>query len=325
MLKFLVTGGAGFIGSNLVEALLNQNYEVTVLDNLSTGKISNIQSFLNDIRFIKGDIQNLETCYQAVKGMDYVLHQAALGSVPLSIMDPIQTHLTNVTGTLNMLVAAKDQGVRKVVLAASCAAYGNSKQLPLLESTPTSPLSPYAVSKLVTESYASVFSSVYGLQTISLRYFNVFGPKQDPLSQYAAVIPRLISKLISNETIEIYGDGEQTRDFTYIDNVIQANLNACFADPESSGKVYNIACGEQISLNQLFEKLCSIMDIKSQPKYKPARIGDVRHSHADISLAGSYLNYQPCTNFEQGLEKVVKWYLEQSSNPISGYQAQIQL
>ncbi|TCZ77526.1 SDR family oxidoreductase [Paenibacillus albiflavus] len=325
MLKFLVTGGAGFIGSNLVEALLNQNYEVTVLDNLSTGKISNIQSFLNDIRFIKGDIQNLETCYQAVKGMDYVLHQAAIGSVPLSIKDPIQTHLTNVTGTLNMLVAAKDQGIRKVVLAASCAAYGNSKQLPLVESMPSSPLSPYAASKLVTESYASVFSSVYGLPTISLRYFNVFGPKQDPLSQYAAVIPRFISKLISNETIEIYGDGEQTRDFTYIDNVIQANLNACFADPISSGKVYNIACGEQISLNQLFEKLCGSMDIHSQPKYKAAQIGDVRHSLADISLAQAYLNYQPCTNFEQGLKKVVKWYLEQSGTSTSGYQAHIQI
>lgn len=317
MSKFLVTGGAGFIGSNLVEALLMNQHEVTILDNLSTGKISNIQPYIKDIHFIKGDIQNPETCFRAVRGIDYVLHQAAIGSVPQSIKDPIHTHQNNVNGTLNILVAARDEGVKKVVLAASCAAYGNTEQMPLKESELPLLVSPYAASKLAMESYASVFHSVYGLQTICLRYFNVFGPKQDPNSQYAAVIPKFISKLLNHESPEIYGDGEQTRDFTYIDNVVQANLKACYAGAESSGKVFNIACSEQVSLNQLFNKLCRLLGENVNPIYIEAKNGDIRHSLADIQLAQTYLDYQPQINFEQGLKKVLEWYLYLNKTQVS--------
>lgn len=311
MSKFLVTGGAGFIGSHLVEALLKNDHEVIVLDNLSTGKLENIQGFLKDIRFIKGDILNPETCLQAASGVDYILHQAAMGSVPHSIHDPLKTHITNADGTLNVLIAARERGVGRVVLASTCAAYGNYEVLPLSESFIPCPLSPYAVSKLAAEAYASVFYSVYGLETISLRYFNVFGPKQDPLSQYAAVIPNFIRKMLNFESPEIYGDGEQTRDFTYISNVVQANLKACYAGIESCGKIFNIACQEQISLNRVFHKLNELIGRQSKPVYQETRTGDVRHSLADISLAKTYLGYIPEVDFERGLEKTLEWQYQQ--------------
>lgn len=311
MSKFLVTGGAGFIGSHLVEALLKNEHEVIVLDNLSTGKLENIQGFLKDIRFIKGDILNPDTCLHAASGVDYILHQAAMGSVPHSIQDPLKTHITNVNGTLNVLMAARERGVGRVVLASTCAAYGNHEVLPLSESSIPCPLSPYAVSKLAAESYASVFHSVYGLETISLRYFNVFGPKQDPLSQYAAVIPNFIMKMLNFESPEIYGDGEQTRDFTYISNVVQANMKACYAGTESCGKIFNIACQEQISLNRVFQKLNQLIGRQFKPVYRETRTGDVRHSLADISLAKNCLGYCPEVDFERGLEKTLEWQYQQ--------------
>ncbi|MCR8641075.1 SDR family oxidoreductase [Paenibacillus sp. N1-5-1-14] len=323
MSKFLVTGGAGFIGSNLVEALLMKNHEVTVLDNLSTGKLSNIHPFLSDIRFIKGDIQNLATCKRAVRGVDYILHQAAMGSVQQSMIDPVQTHQNNVNGTVNLLTAARDANVEKVVLATSCAAYGNSDQLPLTEDVPASPVSPYATSKLVTELYASIFHRAYDLQAVCLRYFNVFGPKQDPLSQYAAVIPKFMLQLLQNESPEIHGDGEQTRDFTYIDNVIQANLRACDASVHASGKVFNIACQQQVSLNQLYDLLCTKLGKSIMPTYIEARSGDVKHSLADISQARMYLNYEPEVDFAQGMEKALDWYIQSSEWPAAATESRI--
>ncbi|MGZ9583862.1 SDR family oxidoreductase [Paenibacillus marinisediminis] len=308
MSNYVVTGGAGFIGSNLVEALLLLGHDVKVLDNFSTGKRENLAHLLEHIELIEGDIRDLDTCVEAVKGADYVLHQAALGSVPRSIEDPIATHQHNVDGTLNMLVAAKDAGVQKVVMASSSSAYGNAMTTAKSESLPPAPLSPYAVSKVATEYYAAVFHSVYGLETICLRYFNVFGARQDPYSQYAAVIPRFVKAMLENRSPDIYGNGMQSRDFTYIDNVVQANLLACHADSEASGKVFNIACGEQISINELYRQLSKLLGSSLQPQYRDARQGDVQHSLADIQLAKQCLGYEPQVTFSEGLQRAVTWY-----------------
>lgn len=322
MSRYVVTGGAGFIGSTLVEALLRQGQEVTVLDNFSTGKRENLEPFMHRIKLIEGDIRDLETCREAASGADYILHQAALGSVPRSVEDPLTTHLNNVNGTLNMLIAARDAGVKKIVLASSSSAYGDAKEAVKKETLPPAPLSPYAVSKLAAEQYAAVFYGVYGLPAVCLRYFNVFGPKQDPLSQYAAVIPRFVTKLLRREKPEIYGDGEQSRDFTYIDNVVAANLLACAAGTEANGKVFNIACGEQISLRRLYRACCDMIGTDIEPAYLEARKGDVKHSLADVSEAKRLLGYEPKVGFEEGLRQTIGWYARRHREDGAAFQAE---
>ncbi|WP_256758989.1 SDR family oxidoreductase [Cohnella sp. WQ 127256] len=311
MAKCLVTGGAGFIGSNLVEALLAANHEVRVLDNFSTGKRENLQEFGNRIELFEGDIRDLELCQMAATNMDYIFHQAAIGSVPRSVSSPLHSHENNVNGTLNILIAARDNHVKRIILASSSSAYGDSEVMPKVETMNVLPLSPYAVTKLVTEFYASVFHKVYGLETISLRYFNVFGPKQDPDSPYAAVIPKFIKSLLNNEGPVIHGDGEQSRDFTYIDNVVQANLRASEAPSDACGKVYNVACGDRISINELYDKLCLMLEKSVKPNYVEKRTGDVQNSLADIGLATTNLGYYPDVTVAQGLESSIKWYTQQ--------------
>lgn len=307
----LITGGAGFIGSNLVEVLLKQNNKVVCLDNLSTGKKANIEEFMNhpDFTFIEGDICNLEDCRKAVSGAEIVLHQAALGSVPRSIKDPIATNKANIDGFLNMLVAAKDAGVRRFVYAASSSTYGDHPGLPKVEDKIGKPLSPYAVTKYVNELYAEVFYKTYGLETIGLRYFNVFGPKQDPDGAYAAVIPKFIKLLKEGKSPTINGDGLTSRDFTYIDNVLQINqLAATTENPEALNQVYNVACGENTSLNDMVEIMKEILsendpDIKNiEVLYGPERAGDVRHSLADISKAQELLGYEVEFKFKEALQ-----------------------
>jgi len=308
----LVTGGAGFIGSNLIEVLLEKKNKVVCLDNLSTGHYQNIEAFLKnpDFTFIEGDICNLEDCQQAVGGVEIVLHQAALGSVPRSIKDPIATNKANIDGFLNMLVASKDAGVKRFVYAASSSTYGDHPGLPKVEDKIGKPLSPYAVTKYVNELYAEVFAKTYGLETIGLRYFNVFGPKQDPDGAYAAVIPKFIKLLKEGKSPTINGDGLTSRDFTYIDNVIQINqLAATTENPEAINQVYNVACGENTSLNEMVEIMKEIIG-KTNPKvkeigvlYGPERPGDVKHSLADISKAKELLGYEVEVGFREGMER----------------------
>lgn len=307
METFLVTGGAGFIGSNIVEYLVNKGKRVRVIDNLSTGKLENIKPFLNEIEFINGDIRDLETVNKAAEGIEVVLHQAALPSVPRSVADPLSSNEVNVTGTLNVLLAARDHGVKRVVAASSSSVYGNSKVLPKIETMPVEPMSPYAVSKLATEKYCDAFTQVYGLPTISLRYFNVFGARQDPTSQYSAVIPKFISALLQGAQPEIYGDGMQTRDFTYIDNVISANMLASEAPPSISG-YFNIACGDRISLLDLVSKINTLLGTQITPKHSEARIGDVRDSQADIQKIEQALGFKPVTSFDDGLKQALSFY-----------------
>jgi UDP-N-acetylglucosamine 4-epimerase len=310
-MRYLVTGGAGFIGSNLTETLLNQGHEVVVLDNLSTGKLENIkelEKITDSLEFIKGDLRDLETCRGACDTIDYVLHQGALGSVPRSIDNPIATTQSNVNGTLNILVAAKDAGVKRLVYAASSSAYGDIPTLPKVETMQSRPISPYAASKFVGEMYCRIFFDVYGLETISLRYFNVFGRRQDPNSTYAAVIPSFVSSLLKDKNPTIYGDGTQSRDFTYIDNVIDANLKACEAPKVACGQVFNIACGKTTTLNDLYTKLCELLEKDTKPQYASRRPGDVKHSFADISKARQLLGYNPQYDLFQGLELAIEWY-----------------
>ena len=312
-LQFLVTGGAGFIGANLVEYLLKYGAKkVRVLDNLSNGYLKNIEEFLNNpcFEFIEGDIRDFTTCEKAVEGMDYVSHQAALGSVPRSINDPITTNAVNITGFLNMLCAVKDsKTVKRFVYAASSSTYGDSKELPKMEDRIGKPLSPYAVTKYVNELYADVFAKTYGIETIGLRYFNVFGPKQSPDGAYAAVIPLFIQAVKNNQPATINGDGEQTRDFTFIENVIQANMKALFVQtPEAINQIYNVACGERISLNELWKAINELAHKSIDPIYKEDRIGDVRNSLANISKASKYLDYKPLFNLKQGLSSIIKEY-----------------
>jgi nucleoside-diphosphate-sugar epimerase len=307
--KYLVTGGAGFIGSNIVEKLVNQGENVRVIDNFLTGKPENIAAFKSQIDFIEGDIRSLDTMKEVMKGIDYVIHQAALPSVPKSVDLPIESNDHNINGTLNVLYTAKESGVKRVVYAASSSAYGDQPQSPKVETMRPMPLSPYAVNKLTGEYYCAAFTKVYGLETVALRYFNVFGPRQDPTSFYSAVIPKFVSALLRNEPPTIFGDGEQSRDFTYIDNVVHANLLACTAK-NAEGGVYNIACGASVTLNQLYEGLQMILGKSVPVKYAAARIGDVKHSLADISKAEEVLGYKVLVPFDKGLEKTARWFTE---------------
>lgn len=307
--SFLITGGAGFIGVNLVEHLLNNNVKsIRILDNLSNGSLENIKPFLrrSNFQFIEGDITNFEDCKKALEGIDIVLHQAALGSVPRSIKDPINSNHSNVTGFLNMLVAAKEAGVKKMVYAASSSTYGDSKALPKKEDIIGKPLSPYAVTKYVNELYADVFSKMYNFHTVGLRYFNVFGPKQQPDSAYAAVIPLFMDAALNNKTVTINGDGNQTRDFTFVENVVQANIKAAFSN-FNTHEVFNVACGSQTSINELWNKIKTLSSSKSEVDYGVSRKGDVRDSLADISKSKNLLGYQPTYNIDEGLNITLEW------------------
>ncbi len=311
MAHYLVTGGGGFIGSNLVQALIERGQRVRVLDNFATGRRQNLAGLENQIELIEGDMRDPATAERAISGVDYVLHQAALGSVPRSVQDPLTSNEVNVNGTLNLLWAAKKSRVKRFVIASSSSIYGNTPQLPKDENMLPNPISPYAVSKLAAERYTLSFNAVYGLQTVALRYFNVFGSKQDPASQYAAVIPRFITALMKGQSPVIYGDGEQSRDFTYIDNVVQANLLACSA-PEAPGQVMNIACGDRYSLNTLLQLLAEIMGKEVRPIYETERPGDVKHSLASIARAQKILGFSPAINFREGLKRTVAWFLQNS-------------
>jgi len=310
--RFLITGGAGFIGSNLVEYLLRYNAgHVRVLDNLSNGYYSNIEPFiaLPNFEFIKGDIRDLETCKQAVEGMHYVSHQAALGSVPRSIADPIATNDTNTSGFLNMLVAVKDaKNIKRMVYAASSSTYGDSPQLPKVEGVEGKPLSPYAVTKAVNEMYADVFSKVYGFHTIGLRYFNVFGPKQNANNPYAAVIPIFCKHFMDETTPTINGDGLTSRDFTFVENAVQANIKAIQFESLNQHEVFNMACGDQVTLNEMILMLQKISGNEIKANYGPERTGDVKHSKASIEKISKTLGYNPKFRFEQGLDIVFDWY-----------------
>jgi UDP-N-acetylglucosamine/UDP-N-acetylgalactosamine 4-epimerase len=317
--KILVTGGAGFIGSNICEVLLNMNNKVICLDNFSTGNKNNITSFLKNSNFtlVEGDIRNLDDCLFASQGVDYVLHQAALGSVPRSIKDPITSNDVNVTGFLNMLVASRDNKIKRFVFAASSSTYGDSELLPKIEDVIGKPLSPYAITKYVNELYADIFSKTYGLETIGLRYFNVFGRKQDPNGAYAAVIPKFVSQLINGKSPVINGDGNYSRDFTYIDNVIQANLLSLSTNnPKAINTVYNVAYGDRNSLNDLIDYLkeyLSEFDSKIsniEVIYGPNRAGDIPHSHASVDKANQLLGYNPQFNLKKGLKEAINWYWE---------------
>jgi len=308
---YLVTGGAGFIGSHIVERLVQEGQHVRVIDNLSTGKRKNIEPFLEKIEFIEGDVRDLELVRKAMDGVDYVLHQAAVPSVPRSVKDPLTTNAVNIEGTLNILIAARDAGVKRVVYASSSSVYGDTPVLPKHEGMKLEPRSPYAVSKLGGELYCQVFYHVYGLETVVLRYFNVFGPRQDPESQYAAVVPKFIAALLRNEPPTIFGDGEQSRDFTYVENVVEANLLAAQAKgPDVAGQVFNIACGTRVTINKLAQMLAEIIgvDPELKPHYAPPRPGDVRHSLADISKGQRFLGYHVKVDLFEGLKRTVDWY-----------------
>lgn len=308
MATYVVTGGAGFIGSNLVEALLERGDTVRVIDNLSTGRPVNLEPFLGRIEFHELDIfRDADELPRVFEGADFVLHQAALPSVVRSVESPLESNDSNVTGTLRVLLAARDAGVRRLVYASSSSAYGDTEVLPKREDMPTCPMSPYAVAKLAGEHYCRVFTGVYGLETVSLRYFNVFGPRQDPASLYAAVIPIFTRLMLEGRRPTIYGDGEQSRDFTYIGNVVQANLLACTA-PGAAGLAFNIGAGGRTSLLQLVGALNELLGTRIVPVHEPPRAGDVRHSEADISLARRVLGYQPAISFKEGLRMTVDWY-----------------
>ena len=313
----LVTGGAGFIGSNLCKAFLEKGNKVVCLDNFATGKRENIKEFLKDPNFtlIEGDIRKLDDCLKATKGVDYVLHQAALGSVPRSIKDPITSNEVNVSGFLNMLVASRDNGVQRFVYAASSSTYGDSESMPKVEDVIGKPLSPYAITKYVNELYADIFSKTYGLETIGLRYFNVFGRKQDPDGAYAAVIPKFVSQLMKGQSPVINGDGNYSRDFTYVDNVIQANLLSLVTTKEKAiNTVYNVAYGDRNTLNDLMKYLKEYLSefdskiLNVEVIYGPTRPGDIPHSHASVAKAKDNLNYNPEFSLQQGLKEAVKWY-----------------
>ncbi|MEP6775983.1 MAG: SDR family oxidoreductase [Chloroflexota bacterium] len=305
MTTYLVTGAAGFIGSNIVEELVARGAEVRAFDNLSTGKISNLQPFMDKIAFIEGDLNDGDLLRDVVRGADYILHQGALPSVPRSMLDPLKSHEANATGTLKLLIAARDEGVKRLVYASSSSVYGNSPTLPKREDMPTQPLSPYAVNKLAAEQYCRVFAREFGLPAVALRYFNVFGPRQDPSSQYAAVIPAFISSVLKGQSPTIYGDGTQTRDFTYVQNVVQANLLACESD-KADGEAINIACGERTSLLDLMGEINRLLGTDVRPIFQPGRAGDVKDSLADISKARELIGYTPGASFSEGLASTVR-------------------
>jgi len=309
---YLVTGGAGFIGSNTVGRLLELGERVRVLDNFSTGKRHYLFPLKDRVELIEGDIRYLNVVQEATQGVDYVIHMAALPSVPRSIRTPIESNDVNVSGTLNVLIAARDLGVKRVVYGASSSAYGNTEVLPKTEDMAALPLSPYAVNKFAGELYCRVFHQVYGLETVSLRYFNVFGPRQDPMSQYSAVIPKFIGAALAGQSPTIFGDGEQSRDFTFVDNVVQANLLACKA-AGAPGETINIACGARVTLNELADRIGRIVGTQVPPTYQPTRSGDVKHSLADIRKAKRILGYEPKVDLEQGLRRTVDWLRGQSA------------
>lgn len=309
---FLVTGGAGFIGSNLCEAILKMGYKVRCLDDLSTGKQANVDLFLDDpnYTFIKGDIKDLDTCMAACEGVDYVLNQAAWGSVPRSIEMPLVYERNNIMGTLNMMEAARQQGVKKFVYASSSSVYGDHPVLPKKEGQEGNLLSPYALTKRVDEEFAKLYTKLYGLDTYGMRYFNVFGRRQDPDGAYAAVIPKFIKQLMNDEAPTINGDGMQSRDFTYIENVIEANLKACLASHEAAGNVFNIAYGGREYLIDIYHSLTKALGKDIEPKFGPDRAGDIKHSNADISKAREMIGYDPDYDFDSGLKLAIDWYVE---------------
>ena len=309
---FLVTGGAGFIGSNLCEAILKMGYKVRCLDDLSTGKQANVDIFLDNpnYTFIKGDIKNLDTCMSACEGVDYVLNQAAWGSVPRSIEMPLFYEKNNIMGTLNMMEAARQQGVKKFVYASSSSVYGDHPVLPKKEGQEGNLLSPYALTKRVDEEFAKLYTRLYGLDTYGLRYFNVFGRRQDPDGAYAAVIPKFIKMLMNGETPTINGDGMQSRDFTYIENVIEANFKACLAPHEAAGNAFNIAYGGREYLIDIYHSLTRALGKDIEPNFGPDRAGDIKHSNADISKAREMLGYDPDYDFDSGLKLAIDWYVE---------------
>jgi nucleoside-diphosphate-sugar epimerase len=310
--RFLVTGGAGFIGSNLVEELLKRGHDVAVFDNFSTGRRVNLKPFLSDISLIEGDLRDANAVRTAVRGRTFVLHQGALPSVTRSVQDPVASNDVNVGGTLNVLLAARDAGVKKVVSASSSSVYGDTPTLPKIESMPVLPMSPYAVSKLAAEKYCAAFHKVYGLETVALRYFNVFGPRQDPTSQYSAVIPRFITAVLNGQQPVIYGDGLQSRDFTFVANVVDANLRACYADGVA-GEFFNVACGERFTLMDLLRTIGEITGKPATANHEPGRTGDVRHSLADISKIQKAMAFEPRVKFRQGLEATVAFFSQELS------------
>jgi len=309
MAAYLVTGGAGFIGSNIVHELVGRGERVRVLDNFSTGRRGNLAEVLEAIDLVEGDLRDGDACRRAVRGMDYVLHQGAIPSVQRSVDNPFACNDANVNGTLNLLIAARDAGVRRVIYASSSSIYGDSPELPKREEMAPRPKSPYAASKLAAEHYCQVFTQVYGLETVSLRYFNVFGPRQDPTSQYSAVIPLFIKAMLAGERPVVYGDGLQSRDFTYVSNNVKANLLAVAA-PDVAGHVFNIAVGRRYTLLDLIAILNDILGTRIEPVFAPPRPGDVKHSLADIGLAREQMGYTVSLDFEAGLEKAVVWYRE---------------
>ena len=312
MANYLVTGGAGFIGSALVQELLAQGHAVRVVDNFATGQRANLAEVLDRIELLEGDLADLEIAHRSVRGMDYVLHQAAIPSVPRSVQDPIASNRANVDATLNLLVAARDACMKRFVYASSSSVYGNSEVLPKVETMPENPLSPYALTKLAGEKYAGIFHRIYGLPTVALRYFNIFGPRQDPNSPYSAVISRFVDAALDGRRPTVHGDGEQTRDFTYVDNAVQANLLSCTAEGVA-GMVFNVGAGERHSLNKLLQMVASIVGCKLDPEYGPPRPGDVRHSQASIERAHEHLGYKPSVRFEEGLKRTVAWFQEGSA------------
>jgi UDP-glucose 4-epimerase len=307
MAGFLVTGGAGFIGSALVHRLVELGHSVRVVDNFSTGFRRNLEDCLGRIELMEGDLAQLALCKAAVQGVDYVLHQAAIPSVPRSVEDPITSHRANATATLNLLVAARDAQVKRFVFASSSSVYGDSETLPKVETMPENPLSPYALTKLAGEKYGAIFHRIYGLPAVSLRYFNVFGPRQDPHSPYSAVISRFVEAALQGTRPIVYGDGEQSRDFTYVDNVVEANLLACRAEGVG-GMVFNIGTGQRQTLNELLSSLHAIVGRQLKPEYSSPRVADVRHSQAGIEKARHFLGFEPKVDFQEGLKRTVDWY-----------------
>ncbi|MCL2330249.1 MAG: SDR family oxidoreductase [Phycisphaerae bacterium] len=308
MAKYLVTGGAGFIGSHIVERLVRDGQSVRVLDNFSSGKRENLAPFGNKVEVVEGDLRKPADCAKACAGVEIIFHEAALPSVPKSVADPVTSHEVNIDGTFNILMAAKEGGCRRVIYAASSSAYGDQKPgLPKHENMLPAPLSPYAVNKLVGEYYLTVFHKCWSLETISLRYFNVFGPRQDPKSQYAAAIPAFVTAILRDEPPTIFGDGEQTRDFTFIDNVVHANILAANA-PKVSGEVINVACADRITVNLIIEQINQLLGKNVKPQYVPERPGDIKHSQADISLAKQLIGYEPVVKFADGLTRAINWY-----------------
>lgn len=305
--RVLVTGGGGFIGSNLVRELLERGDTVRILDNFATGNRANLAGLEDDVEVVEGELRSYERVHNAVRGVELVFHQGALPSVPRSIQDPLTTSAVTIEGTLNVLLAARDEDVRRVVFASSSSVYGNTGTLPRTEAQQPDPISPYAVAKLAAERYCVSFHRVYGLETVALRYFNVFGPRQDPSSQYAAAIPNFVTAALSNRPIHIYGDGEQTRDFTYITNVVRANVGSCFV-PNAPGKIMNIAGGKRITINEIVQNVLKAAGSSSKVVHEPARKGDIRHSLASVDRAGEILGYNKIVGLEEGLERTIAWY-----------------